>query len=95
MSLAFVPGFPPGSPRFLGRFLSPLAEGVAAQYVRDLTQPGDLVLDPFAGAGTTILVADRMGRRAIGLELNPTYAAMARRRITSEAPLFSQEERSR
>jgi len=59
------------------------------------TKPGDLVLDPFAGAGTTILVADRMGRRAIGLELNPTYAAMARRRITSEAPLFSQEERSR
>ena len=46
------------------------------------------VLDPFAGAGTTLLVADRLGRHGIGTELNPTYYAMARTRITSDAPLF-------
>jgi len=39
------------------------------------------VLDPFAGAGTTLLVAAQLGRRGIGIELNPEYVAMARRRI--------------
>ena len=47
------------------------------------------VLDPFAGAGTTLLVARRLGCRAIGLELNEDYAEMARRRIKEDAPLFN------
>jgi hypothetical protein len=42
------------------------------------------VLDPFAGAGTTLMVALRLGRQAIGIELNPDYVEMARRRITKE-----------
>ena len=42
---------------------------------------GGTVLDPFLGAGTTALVADRLGRHCIGLELSPAYAAMARARI--------------
>lgn len=46
-----------------------------------------VVLDPFAGAGTTGLVADRLGRSAILIELNPEYCEMARRRIVDEAPL--------
>jgi len=41
------------------------------------------VLDIFAGAGTTLLVANRLGRRAIGIELNPEYVEMARKRIAS------------
>lgn len=45
----------------------------------DDTEPG-IVLDPFAGAGTTCLVAKRLGRRFIGIELNPEYADMARAR---------------
>lgn len=49
---------------------------------------GDTVLDPFGGAGTTGLVADRLGRDAILCELNPEYAAMARARITNDNPLF-------
>ena len=48
-----------------------------------------LVLDPFAGAGTTGLVARRLGRRFVGIELNPEYADMARRRIYEDAPLFN------
>ncbi|HEY7061750.1 MAG TPA: site-specific DNA-methyltransferase [Chloroflexota bacterium] len=48
-----------------------------------------LVLDPFAGSGTTILAALRHGRRAIGLELNPSYVAMATRRIIGDSPLFN------
>lgn len=53
---------------------------------------GGLVLDPFGGAGTTGLVADRLGRDAILIELNPEYAEMARRRIHGDAPLFAQVE---
>jgi DNA modification methylase len=48
------------------------------------------VLDPFGGAGTTGLVADRHHRDAILIELNPEYAAMARRRIIGDAPLFAE-----
>lgn len=46
------------------------------------------VLDPFAGSGTTGVVAVQTGRRFVGIELNPTYAAIARRRICGVAPLF-------
>ena len=49
---------------------------------------GGTVLDPFGGAGTTGLVADRLGRNAILIELNPAYAEMARARIKNDAPLF-------
>jgi DNA modification methylase len=49
---------------------------------------GGTVLDPFGGSGTTGLVADRLQRNAILIELNPEYAAMARRRIEGDAPLF-------
>lgn len=51
--------------------------------------PGGIVLDPFLGAGTTALVADRLQRDCIGIELNPVYAEMARRRIQKDSPLFS------
>ena len=42
------------------------------------------VLDPFCGAGTTCLVADRLQRNAVGIELNPTYAAMAESRLSKD-----------
>ena len=48
------------------------------------------VLDPFGGAGTTGLVADRLQRNAILIELNPAYAEMARKRIFNDAPLFAE-----
>lgn len=47
------------------------------------------VLDPFCGAGTTGLVAARLGREFVGIELNPDYAEMARKRIRDDMPLFS------
>jgi DNA modification methylase len=49
------------------------------------------VLDPFAGSGTVGLVALRLGRSFIGIELSPTYAEMARDRIRWDAPLFNVE----
>lgn len=60
-----------------------------ATFPQDLIEPcikagcphGGTVLDPFFGAGTTGVVASRLGRDYIGIELNPTYAAMATERI--------------
>ena len=48
------------------------------------------MLDPFGGAGTTGLVADRLQRNAILIELNPSYAAMAKRRIEGDAGMFGE-----
>lgn len=53
---------------------------------------GGTVLDPFFGAGTTGLVADRLQRNCIGIELNPVYAEMARKRIQAESTLFAEIE---
>jgi DNA modification methylase len=47
------------------------------------------VLDPFSGAGTTGLVARRLGRAFVGCELNPSYIALAERRIVDDAPLLN------
>jgi DNA modification methylase len=50
---------------------------------------GGTVLDPFGGAGTTGLVADRLQRNAILIEINQDYAAMADGRVSDESPLFA------
>ena len=46
--------------------------------------PGSIVLDPFAGSGTTLAVAQRLGRRSVGIELNPAYIELVRKRIICE-----------
>ena len=56
---------------------------------------GGTVLDPFGGAGTTGLVADRLQRDAVLIELNPAYAEMARERIKGAAPMFADVELER
>lgn len=53
---------------------------------------GGSVLDPFGGAGTTALVADRLGLDCTLIELNPEYAEIARRRIEGDAGMFSAVE---
>jgi modification methylase len=51
------------------------------------TKPGDVVLDPFFGTGTTGAVATRLGRRWIGIEREAAYVEVARARIGSTLPL--------
>jgi len=78
----------------------PFKEAHFATYPPELIEPcilagaplGGLVLDPFGGAGTTGLVADRLGRDALLIELNPEYAEIARKRLTGDAGMFAQVE---
>jgi len=53
------------------------------------SRKGDTILDPFVGSGTTLLVADRLERNGIGIDLNPEYAEIARRRCANDAPMFA------
>jgi DNA modification methylase len=53
---------------------------LVADAIRDCSRRGDVVLDPFMGFGTTILAAERIGRRAYGIEIDPFYVDAAIRR---------------
>ena len=66
-----------------GRNGHPTVKAVALMrwLVRLVTPPGGLVLDPFAGSGTTGMAALEEGFRFVGCELSPEYAAIAARRI--------------
>lgn len=76
----------------------PFSEAHFATFPQALVEPcvlagcpaGGTVLDPFGGAGTTGLVANRLGRSAILIELNAEYAAIAERRLQSDAGLFAE-----
>jgi hypothetical protein len=54
------------------------------QLLRRYTRRSDLVIDPFAGSGTTLIEARRLGRSAIGVELNPVVAEQTRATLTNE-----------
>jgi DNA modification methylase len=56
------------------------------------SRPGDTVLDPFTGSGTTGAVAIRHKRNFVGVELNPAYVELARARIGAVSPLFAAEQ---
>lgn len=74
---------------FSGAHFATMPPDLAERCIKAGTKPGDTVLDPFGGAGTTALVADRLGRSAILCELNPEYAKLARERISDDAGLFA------
>src|ERR1700694_4841393 len=62
-------------------------ETLLARVILSSSRPDDLVLDPFCGTGTTGTVAKRLGRRFIGVERDPDYAAAAEQRIAAAEPL--------
>lgn len=66
-------------------------------FIKLFTQPGDLVLDPFMGSGTTAVAAQQLDRLYVGTELNPEYIAVANERLHErESPnLFTVKEKKR
>lgn len=60
--------------------------------IRLVTPAGGVVLDPFMGSGSTLKAAELEGFSAIGIELDPQYIEIARRRIAADAPLFAHVE---
>jgi site-specific DNA-methyltransferase (adenine-specific) len=52
--------------------------------------PGGTVLDPFLGSGTTAIAAKQLGCNCIGIEINPEFSALSRRRVDGDAPLFTE-----
>jgi DNA modification methylase len=70
-------------------FVESLVEAVLEEY----SSPTDIVLDPFAGFGTTLVVAERMGRRAIGVELLEAHANTIRGRLAGHAQVITGDAR--
>lgn len=64
--------------------ITPKPVGLMAELVADFTDPGELILDAFAGSGTTGVACLRLGRRFIGIEKDAKYAAIARERLRAE-----------
>jgi site-specific DNA-methyltransferase (adenine-specific) len=54
---------------------------LAARAIRLSTWPGEVVLDPFCGTGTTLLAARLLGRRAVGIEISERYCELAASRL--------------
>lgn len=60
---------------------APMPTTLARQCIEITSEPGDFVLDPYAGSGTTLLAARDLGRRFVGVELNPTFVDLIERRL--------------
>lgn len=56
-------------------------EGLARDHILSWSNPGDVVLDPFCGSGTTLKMAKECGRIGIGIEVNEAYCEIARKRL--------------
>lgn len=77
---------------FPGAHFATMPQALVVPCIKAGTSEGGTVLDPFGGSGTVGLVADKLGRSAVLIELNAEYAAMAERRIRDDCPLFAEVE---
>src|SRR5262249_44987020 len=72
-----------------------MPEQLLGRIIRVCSNPGELVLDPFAGSGTTLVVAKKLGRRWIGFEISENYFKKGEARLAAAAegqPLEGAEE---
>lgn len=74
------------TPDYHGNFIPQIPHQLFSRY----TKRQDWILDPFLGSGTSLIEAQRLGRNAVGIELQAPVAEAARRRIASEPPNHSQ-----
>jgi DNA methylase len=70
------------------------SEKLVAVLVERLTVPGDVVLDPFVGFGTTVVVAERLGREGWGVELDGERAGFVRTRVKAPERIFAADSRA-
>ncbi len=77
-----------------GQHTAVMPEGLAEFFVRLLCPAGGIVIDPFAGSGTSIVLARRHGRRAGGIEIHADYVEVARRRLADARAEQSPEQLS-
>jgi len=66
---------------FKGAHFATFPEALVEMCIKPGCPPGGIVLDPFAGSGTTCVVAKRLGRHFVGVDLKPKYVAMAMHRL--------------
>ena len=59
-------------------------DALAGDHIMSWSNPGDVVLDPFAGSGTTLKMAKEHGRHFIGIEVNPEYVKICKKRLSQE-----------
>ena len=67
-----------------GHHTAVMPEGLAEFFVKAVCPPDGIVIDPFAGSGTTVVVARQLGRRAAGIELHLEYVEVALRRLAND-----------
>ena len=72
--------FAGANPRRVGH-PAPFPEELPRRLIKLYTYPEDLVLDPFVGSGTTLVAAKRLGRRSLGVEINPVFCELAVRNL--------------
>jgi site-specific DNA-methyltransferase (adenine-specific) len=63
-----------------------MPEQLLGRIIQACSRPGECVLDPFAGSGTTLAVAKKLGRDYLGYELSEEYAARAMKRLAAVQP---------
>jgi DNA modification methylase len=82
---------PPPRRKQARRHPAKFPETLAQEFVEFFTKRGQRVLDPMVGTGSTLVACLRSGRHAVGIELNPTYAQLARKLVAEERELLGAE----
>ncbi len=76
-----IPAYRPPNIKDMGYHVAAYPEELVSLMLEAFTSPGQLVLDPFLGSGTTLKVANGMGRKGVGFELNADFKLLIEKRI--------------